>query len=422
MRTLSAVTALLAFGAGAASAQLPQASAATLDRGYDPTAIGGGFAAIASNPAGLARPDAPGLWMALPSVSARAGVGPVGLEDLAQWEGQLLPSSVKDSWMASIVEAGGQTSRGGVGATPLAITIGNVGLQVSARAAGLADLSEDAAELFLYGNAGRTGTPRDLDLENSSLDGFVLGTTALSFGMEVTDGLYMGVTGKYSVGLGLALGRDFGSVATADPIAVDVDFPILIPRTDGYDTDQGHGFGMDLGAIIEGEPFTIGVTIENVFNTFAWDLRGYSYVPGQAIYNEDDSGSDFDEVPLATAPQALQDYFEALAEDFKPETRAAVGISMLALPSMRLFANVQKSLSDGMAFDPDFYGGVGAEWTGISFFHLRGHGAVITDGYELGGGASLVLGPVHLTGGAAMRSESSHDSILATFALSFGSH
>jgi hypothetical protein len=95
---------------------------------------------------------------------------------------------------------------------------------------------------------------------------------------------------------------------------------------------------------------------------------------------------------------------------------------MLALPSVRVFANVQKSLTEGMSFDPDFYGGVGAEWTGISFFHIRGHGAVITDGYQLGGGASLVIGPVHLTGGAAMRSESSHDSVLATFALSFGSH
>ena len=75
-----------------------------------------------------------------------------------------------------------------------------------------------------------------------------------------------------------------------------------------------------------------------------------------------------------------------------------------------------------MSFEPDFYGGIGGEFTGISFFHLRAHGALITDGFQLGGGASLILGPVHLSGGAAVRSESSHDSVLGTFTLSFGSH
>ena len=95
---------------------------------------------------------------------------------------------------------------------------------------------------------------------------------------------------------------------------------------------------------------------------------------------------------------------------------------MDAAPSLRVFANVQKSVTDGMDFDPDFYGGAGAEWTGLSFFHVRAHGAVITDGYQLGGGATLALGPVRLSGGAALRSDSNNDSLLASFALSFGSH
>lgn len=424
MKTLPISAAVLALlvGAVAAAAQLPQASAATLDRGHDPTAVGGGFAAIASNPAGLALPESPSFSMVLPSVSASAGLGPVTLGDLTDWEGRLLPVAAKNEWLGLIAESGRQTGNANVGATGLALTVGPLGVQVSGRAAGTVDLSEGAAELLLYGNAGRTGTATDLDLAESLMDGFAVTTVALSFGFTATDGLYLGATGKYSIGAGLALGRNQGTFVTADPLEVEVDFPVLIPATDPYEFNQGSGLGLDLGAILEGDPVRLGITVENVFNTFEWDLSGFSYVPGQALFNEDESDSDFDEVPLDSAPAAIREEFQALADELKPETRVSVGASLAALPALRLYANVQKSVTDGMSFDPDFYGGVGAEFTGVSFFHLRGHGAVITDGYQLGAGASLVLGPVRLTGGAAMRSESSHDSVLGTFALSFGSH
>ncbi len=422
MRALTMTLVLSAFGASAVAAQLPSASAATLDRGQDATATGGGFAAIASNPAGLALASSPGFSMTLPSVSARAGIGPVGLGDLNEWEGRLLPDMVKDDWLTRIANAGGQSGGGGLDMTALALTIGNFGLQVSARSAGLVALSDDAAELFLYGNAGRSGTAGDFDLASSMIEGFAVATTALAFGTTVTDGMHVGVTAKYSVGLGLATARNVNSFVTGDPLAVQLDFPVLYPDFDSYSWDQSSGFGMDVGAIFEGDPLIVGVTIENLFNTFAWDLTGYSYVAGQAFFNEADSDSDFSEFPLSAAPAQVRDYFEGIAEELGLATRVEVGASMEAAQALRVFANLQKSLGDGMDFDPDFYGGVGAEWTGVSVLHLRAHGAVITDGYQLGGGASLVLGPVHLSSGATLRSESSNDSLLATFALSFGSH
>jgi hypothetical protein len=410
------------FGIGAASAQLPQASAATLDRGFDPTAQGGGFAAIASNPAGLGRPDSPGFSMTLPSVAVQAGLGPVTWSDLADWSGELLDEPTRTDWMSRIEAEGSQAVRSGAGVTGLAITVGPFGFQASARAAAVVDFSADAIELMLYGNAGRTGVARDFDLAGSQGDGFALTTFALSYGMTATDGLYLGATAKYSIGNGLGIARNLGSFVTADPLAVDLDFPILYSPDDPYQFDQGHGVGLDIGAILEGDPVTFGVTIENLFNTFAWDLTDFSYIPGQAVFDTDVRESDFDPVLLSSASQAVRDYFGAQVEDLKPETRVAVGASWPAAPSLRVFGNVQKSLTDGMSFEPDFYGGAGAEWTGISFFHLRAHGAVITDGYQLGGGASLVLGPVHLSGGAGYRSEASNGSLLGTFTLSFGSH
>jgi len=419
--TLAALGGLI-LGASTASAQLPQASAATLDRGFDPTAQGGGFAAIASNPAGLARPDSPGFSMTLPSLAVQAGLGPVTWSNLADWSGDLIDDATKSDWMSRVEAAGGQAVRSSAGVTGLALTLGSFGFQVSARAAAIADFSADATELMLYGNAGRTGVARDFDLEGSQGDGFGLTTFALSYGMTATDGLYLGATAKYSIGNGLGIARNLGSFVTADPLGVDLDFPVLYSPDDPYQFDQGHGLGVDVGAILEGDPVTFGITIENLFNTFAWDLTDFSYVPGQALFDADVRDSNFDPVPLASAPQAVRDYFEAQVEDLELETRVAVGASWPAAPALRVFGNVQKSLTDGMSFEPDFYGGAGAEWTGISFFHLRAHGAVITDGYQLGGGASLVLGPVHLSGGAGYRSESSNSSVLGTFTLSFGSH
>jgi hypothetical protein len=421
-RTIFVALGGLLLGAGGLSAQLPQASAATLDRGFDPTAHGGGFAAIASNPAGLARPDAPSFSMTLPSVAVQAGLGPVTWSDLADWAGELLDEPTRSAWMDRVAAEGSQAVRSSAGVTGLALTVGPVGFQASARAAAVADLSADAMELMLYGNAGRTGVPRDFDLAGSQIDGFALTTFAVSYGMAATDGLYLGATAKYSVGNGLGLARNMGSFVTADPVSVEIDFPVLYSPTDPYEYDQGHGLGLDLGAILEGDPVTFGLTIENVFNTFAWDLAGYSYIPAQALFDSDVRESDFDDVPLASAPQAVRDFFQGQVDDLKPETRVALGVSWPAAPSLRLYGNLQKSVTDGMSFDPDFYGGAGAEWSGISFFHLRAHGAVITDGYELGGGASLVLGPVHLSGGAGLRSGSSNDALLGTFTLSFGSH
>lgn len=421
MRTALEALAMLLVGAGSAAAQLPVASAATLDKGFDPTAVGGGFAAIAANPAGLAHEDAPGFSLALPGLSARAGAGPVTVADLADVEGTFLTSSVKEDWLGRVVAGGAQTARFGTGATALALTVGGVGVQVSNRVGGTADLSADAVELLLFGNAGRTGEPRDFNVENSFLEGYAISTAALSLGFPASDWLLLGVTGKYSVGNGLVVGRDGGSFVSADPLAVELEFPILLPYEESYRFDNGSGYGMDLG-FIAGYGVKVGVMLENVFNTFDWKLDNFSYIMGQAIFDDEVQESDFDRQPLADAPMELREDFEQLAEEFGLERRVTAGISIPLHPVLQVFGNVQKSLTQGMSFDPDFYGGVGAEWRAVSFLPLRAHGAVITDGYELGGGGSLVLGPVHLSGGAALRSEQEQDSMLATFTLSFGSH
>jgi len=405
-----------------ASAQLPQASAAALGMGYNMTATARGFAAIANNPAGLGHPSSPGFSIAIPSLAAEAGLGPVTLRDLADWEGALVPTAVKEDWLTRVATSGGQGGRVGLGATPLALNIGPVGLQLSTRVGGETSLAPDAAELLLFGNAGRDGMAGDFALANSFVEAYALTTAAVSFGFQASDVLYLGATGKYVVGNGLLVGRDGGSVAHSNPISVELDFPVLIPygESDDFRFDHGNGVGVDIGALWESPSMVVGATIQNVFNTFKWNLVEYSYIAGEAFFDRDNSESDFDEQSLASAPAATRDAFQALADDLTLKPVVAVGVAMSPTRILRLQADVRKRLGDGLELEPDFHLGIGTELRLLSFLPLRAHAALITDGLQIGGGSSLILGPLNLSGALALRARNGQNSTLAMATLSFG--
>jgi hypothetical protein len=277
---------------------------------------------------------------------------------------------------------------------------------------------------MLFGNAGRTGTPQDFDLQGSSVDGAVLSTAAVGFGTGVAEGVWVGVTGKYVVGHGLILARDGGSTLTADPLEAQIDFPAILPRDEGVDYayefpfDNGTGLGLDVGVLIEQGDLTLGATIQNLFNTFAWDTEGLSYVPGQALVDLDGGTEDFDRRPASEAPAEL---LTAL-DDYTLRPVYSVGAELRASRILRVTADLRKRVSGGIELGPDFHAGVGAELSVLSFLPLRGHVGVISGGYQLGGGASLVLGPVNLTGAVAMQSHERADRTLASVALSFGAN
>lgn len=410
--------ALLAGLGASASAQLPQASAAALALGHNMTASARGFAAIANNPAGLGHPGSPGFSLALLAGSAEAGLGPVTLADLVDFQGRLVPASTKEEWLGRVIAAGRQTGTAGAGITPLALTIGPVGFQLSALASGSIDMPPDAAELLLFGNAGRNGTPRDFTLEHATIDGFVLSTAALSLGLEVADGLYLGVTGKYTIGNALLLGRDAGSVASASPLAVELEFPLLHPSTDDPGFDHGRGVGVDLGAIWEGAGLTLGATVQNVVHTFEWKLDRMVYRPGEALFNTDTTTSDFDERRASSAPAALLDE----VAEFTIRPAFSLGAEWRPGSLLKLQADVRRRSAEGLELGPEFHAGVGAELALLSFLPLRAHVAVVTGGVQFGGGASLVLGPVNLSAAGALRRGEAEDAAMGTLALSFGSH
>lgn len=423
MRIRTCLVAALALAAGltlpaSLEAQLPQASARALGMGENMTASARGFAAVANNPAGLAHWESPGFSMALPSFGATGGMGPITLTDLTAWDGIIILPIQKELWLRRVngSNSGTQDVVARAGITPIALSVGPLAFQLSGSLAGTARLNGDAMELILYGNAGRAASPSNFDLENSTVDAYALTTAALSYGIRASDRLYLGVTGKYVIGNGLVMGRDAGSTLTSDPLAVNIDFPIVSNSFDDYEFDNGSGFGFDVGAIWE-SPFgiTFGATVQNIVSTFEWTPGTLVYRPGTAIYDLDQSTSDVDERPLEGGPQELTDMVGELT--LKPVF--SVGAE-LDLRMVRLQADIRHRVSGGMQFGPDFHAGVGAEIKALPFAPFRLNAGIITGGYTFGGGASIIVGPVNLTAGVGYEAGEIQDAVRADFALSFG--
>lgn len=418
IKTLSTALALLAAVPVVVTAQLPQASAAALGMGYNMTASARGFAAVANNPAGLGHAASPGFSLAIPALATEAGVGPITLSDLVDWEGQVVPVPTKVDWLARVTASGGQSGVAGVGVTPLALSLGPVGFQLSGVAGGELRLAPDAAELLLFGNAGRTGTPGDFDLAGSALDAFVLSTAALSYGLQVSPRFHLGVTGKYTMGNALVVGRDMGSLVGASPLGVELQFPVVRSRTEESEYDHGTGFGFDVGALWEGPVVTLGATIQNVVHTFEWKLDGLTYIPGEALFNQDTTTSDFDEQPASAAPASMLEVVAGRTI----EPVFSVGAEWRPNSLLRLQGDIRKRTSGGLELGPDLHVGVGAELLALPILPLRAHFSVVSGGVQVGGGASLVLGPVNVSGAGALRTREGENALLAMFTLSFGAN
>jgi hypothetical protein len=74
---------------------------------------------------------------------------------------------------------------------------------------------------------------------------------------------------------------------------------------------------------------------------------------------------------------------------------------------------------DGISLGQRSHAGVGAELR-AGFVHFRGGVAKITDGMQYGGGASLVLGPVNLSGAVGLQRGEERETVMGQFVLSFG--
>ena len=419
------------------SAQLANASASSLGLSGNDTATVRGFGAISVNPAGLAMPGSD-FSLTIAPARVSGGIGPITLGEMKAFEGKLLDDTTKRNWMERIESADGQRISAGVEVSEIAVTYWNVGLQLSSVAAASAHVPSEAIEIALFGNAGRTGEPKDVSL-SAQADGYATTTAGLSIATPIPidqfDHLALGATVKYSIGHAVAIGRASSSIPAYKPAASFDGVLIHTPVTEGASYfDSGSGLGLDLGVMLESDRLTVGASVQNVVNTFAWDESRLMIrqVTGSFDAGSVDLGSlrdlesleelidaDFNEGEwrFPEAPADVQARMRALLADatFKPSVR--VGGAYRIRDDLTVSGDLHYRFGAGIAFVPQFHVGVGAEYQALEYLQLRGGLAVITGGVQLGGGASVILGPVNLSLAVAGKT----DGVLSgQFGVSFG--
>jgi hypothetical protein len=403
-------------------AQLTNASASTLALAGNHTASVRGFGAISVNPAGLGMPGS-GFSLAVLPVMGRAGLAPITLSDLADFEGTLIPTSTKEAWLDDIVAAGGEQGSVGAEVTLLALTMGNLGFQLSGIGSVDAVIPVGVAEALLYGNAGRTGTATDLSLAGAAIESFGVSTAALSYALPVNDALVLGATGKYIRGHGVAVARSVSGALESDPIRATLDFAAVTTCTDDTEVlceqdfvNGGGGLGLDVGAMLDLGGITLGASVQNLINTFEWDETKLGYRPGTLLVEDGNSEDDFDEQPFENAP----DDIKAIIRDYTFQPSYRLGAALDVTPALTLTGDIHGELGDdGISLGQGYHTGVGAELR-AGFIHLRAGLAKISDGMQYGGGLSLVLGPVNLSLAGGLQKGDERDAAMSQFVFSFG--
>ena len=403
--TTAAIVALLATSAPL-SAQLPSASASALGLGENYTASARGFNAVAWNPAGLGVYGNPKVSFALLSTRGLGGLDPVSLADLKEHEGTVLSTQIRQQWLDEISAEGSEAGSGGVDISYLAASVGRVGVQLSSQARAAANMGPGAAELLLFGNAGRTGSAADISFAGSSYDAVITSTAAISYAQPFirtpTRSFAIGATLKYTFGHLMFTGEDEGGAVDADPLAVSIDFPMVVSDTVFvFDKlDNGNGVGLDLGATYVAGPWSVGAVAKNVFNTFKWDEASLFYRPGEAAFDGSDSETDFDPQPFSASPQSLQDR----VEEFVGQAEFGAGLAFQPNRRVLLTADFRQRSGEARLGESTTHMGAGIELRPLSFLPLRAGGALLNDGGRFGSvGVGLEFGVLNLTLSAAQR-------------------
>lgn len=391
----------------AAAAQQPNASPAATGLGGAYTARARGYDAVAWNPANLGQPGNPAFSFTFGSVNGSSGLDPISLSDFAPYSGKNLPADQRERWLEKVTSNGGENGRLDGGITLLGMSAGHVALQVATSVVGSTKLNPDAFEALMFGNAGRTGQVRTLNLAGSNMHAGVFSTAALSYGVSMGDDpktgrhMSLGVTGKYVLGNGVLMAQDLGTTATTS--AVVVDFPIVYSNPDSGKV-VGNGFGMDVGFAWTQGKMSFGATVQNAFNTFAWDQAKLVSKSGTALFNGDQNTSDLkNDKPYGQAPAVLQQ--EITDDKFKPII--AAGIAYAWRPSIILSADARQQTGDVLLSGPKTIVGAGIDYRWLPIVRLRGGASYITDGWGMSGGLGFELGHYELGVGISMESVNS---------------
>ena len=424
VRLILAGAAAVAIASVVAGAQLVSASAASVGLAGNFTALARNFNAVNWNPANLGMPGNSKFSLAILPAQGTLATGPITPKMLKDFDGRLIDSATKVLWLNSVASRGGQSVAEDGGLTFVAGNLGRIGFQLSTGVFSSGKLSPSTMEILLFGNAGFTGSPKDYTLSGSTIDASVITTAAVSIGQSIALKLgplpqqtfALGVTGKYIIGNVLLTGIENGGALTSNPVAVRVNFPMVMSDTSSL--NNGAGVGLDVGAAWQVGRLRAGASVKNIVNTFAWDASKFSYRPARAIFTKDSSTGNWDQQPLANAPQALRDRITQL--NLKPAL--AVGAAFSPLGILTITGDLRQQLGDGLVLGPKTQTGVGAELRLIPFLPIRAGLAHVTGGTRFGGGVGLELGLINIQVAGSHASLDGSEEGGAALTVSLGGH
>ena len=422
LRARQIVPALLFLSSGIATGQLANASAAATGLSGAFTARATGYNAVFWNPANLAMPGNPGFSLTLGALDGAADLTPIDLVKLKPYTSKCsvsspgcnnVPASVRTAWLQEVTTAGGEKGGGGGGVTWLGFSLGPLAFQANTKVATDANLSPDAFEALLFGNAGRdtlNNSVHTLQLAGSKFQAAAYSTGAVSYALPLASliplaNFAVGVTAKYTVGHALVMaldnGSSFGTNEVGNFAAVLPDTlnraqcPDTLPGKTKFcasklpSTNVGSGVGFDLRAAWTIPGFRFGVSVQNVVNTFKWDTTKFAERSATALFSQAGATTKTDSVdsPYANAPAALR--AQVAAMKFKPVI--AAGMSFDWLPQMTVSADIRQQAGDGIEVGPKSLIAAGIEYRIIPFIPLRAGVSSMTGGFGVSGGVGVHL-------------------------------
>lgn len=422
MKPLAISLALLAAPA-ALAAQLPDNSTRSLGMGGAYTALARGFEAVSWNPALLAARGRPGLSISLPAAQFEFGSNAYGFGDFNKYSEEYLTDADKQLLLDKVDST--LEVRTIVGVTPFALQIGPFAMSLGTSGDAFAGLGRDAVELMLFGNASRSGPGQYFTAAGSNARGWAATTLAGSFALPLPlpiGRVSAGVTVKKIWGHALGVGRELNSQLGLNPnfTATARGHVIYTDYDEDYDFEgfalfdeqasPGSGFGLDLGGVWDlSGGLRISATMVNAIGSMSWDESRFRYDRVTLAVTQDGAGNVSDTLIKDSAltvtainadpeARALRDTLLAHA-NFAKLLRAGVS---LRLGGLRVGADAQIRLSEGLDRQPSQAVAVGAEYVLLGILPLRaGVATDFGDALTLSAGTGLHLGPVKFDIGAS---------------------
>ena len=401
--TCSVLVSALAWGyASTAAAQLAAPSARSSALAGSLVARARGYESGYWNPANLGLPDGPGWSFGLAGINTTLSNNSLTYSQLTDLYGTFLDDATKSRLLADIRAANPEGTlelNFELGGSAVGASYWRFGFTLASVVAADAELSDEAAELLLFGNDGEEGTGKDFDFSGSSAETQWLTGGTLSYGqplrVRLNDGsfldLALGASVTYGVAHGLARFDDRGSVITDDPLAVDV----TAERVRTSLGDAGRFWSIGVGFAGQWKKLVAGISVQNLLGDIAWDVDDVELTEYRADADftgtsTSDSTSRFGELPPAE-----QGRLRDLLDEFNVPTRLLIGGEYRVSRRVSLSADYRDFLGGRVKGTWDHTLAFGGEFFPLKQLPLLAGFATDFSQIALTAGAGLRLGVFH---------------------------